>query len=448
MIRTVQFTCPLPKAEADALNSESGRIYTDMLVRHYRLYRKQGVWLSPYNGMRVEDMTGGPTSLHAHSGDAAQEGFYKACKTAKACREQGLDIKYPYHRKHWRTTMWKQTGIRLKNGTLLLARAKGQVPVQVALPPNLVNLPASAFLEMRLVWDRAARHYTWHLVIEDGVQPKAASGSNVAAVDMGEIHPAALTDGKETVIIACRALRSNAQYTAKRLAELRAKQDSKKHHSRRWCRLQRRKRHFLAKQRQRAQDMEHKVSRAVVEWAKERNVGTLVIGDVRDVADSKRLNTTVQQKIGLWSHGRQRQYILYKAEAAGIAVTLSDEAYTSQTCPECLNCYKPKGRTYRCPVCGFIGHRDGLGAANILSQHYTGEPGHVLPPLPKYRYPFVGKRSPLDTRDLARIPTAGIGRVREAAVLKDGGVSFLAKIPYNILDWFTHTHNPSGIRWR
>src|SRR5258708_31740344 len=49
MLRTVQFACPLSKAEADALNAESGRVDTDMVVRHYRVYRKQGVWLAPQN---------------------------------------------------------------------------------------------------------------------------------------------------------------------------------------------------------------------------------------------------------------------------------------------------------------------------------------------------------------------------------------------------------------
>lgn len=405
MIRTIQFVCSLSKAEADALNAESGRIYSDLLTRHYRLYRKHKVWLSPYDGMRLEDMAGGPTTLHAHSRDAAQEGFYKACKTAKACKAIGLDTKYPYHQKRWRTTCWKSSGIRLKDGMLLLARARGLTPVQVPLPSSLVSLPAMVFLEARLVWDRAARHYTWHLVVEGGTLPEPILGSHTAAVDMGEVHPAALTDGKETVIIACRALRSNAQYTIKRLAELRASQDRKHKGSRRWKRLQRRKTRFLAKQKRRARDLEHKVSRAAVEWAKERHVGMLVIGDVRGVADGKRLNTKSQQKIGLWSHGRQRAYITYKAEAAGIPVTLCPEAYTSQTCPQCLNCYKPKGRRYVCPACGFRAHRDGVGCANILSQHYTGEPGHVLPPKEKYRYPSWGKRSPLDTRELAQEPT-------------------------------------------
>ena len=415
MLRTVQFSCTLPKPEADALNAESGRIYSDMLVSHYRLYRKQGVWLTHENGERWEDLHGGPTTLHAHSRDAAQQGFYKACKTARACRQMGLEVKYPYKRKRWRTTCWKKLGIRLHAGILRLSRARGLPPVKVALPSHLLALPDTAFLEVRLVWDRAAQHYTWHVVVEDGGVPEPApKGDQTAAVDLGEIHPAALTDGQETVIITCRALRANAQYTAKRLSELRAKLARKQHGSRAFCRLHRRKNRFLAQQKRRARDMEHKVSRTVVNWAKERQVTTLVIGDVRDVADGKRLNTKSQQKIGLWSHGRQRAYITYKAAAAGIAVSLVEEAYTSQTCPGtlpdgtgCMQCYKPRGRVYLCPACGLTAHRDGVGCANLLSQYYTGEPGHVRPPQEKYRYPYVGKRSRLDTADLARIPSVG-----------------------------------------
>ena len=74
-----------------------------MLVSHYRLYRKQGVWLKSENGERWQDAHGGSTTLYAHSRAAAQQGFYKACKTAKACRQQGLEVKYPYKLKRWRT---------------------------------------------------------------------------------------------------------------------------------------------------------------------------------------------------------------------------------------------------------------------------------------------------------------------------------------------------------
>jgi putative transposase len=145
MLRTHPFVCSLPKSEADALNAQSGRMYTDMLVCQYRVYRRQGVWLRPEHGERWQDAHGGPTTLHAHSRDAAQQGFYTACKTAKACRDIGLDVKYPYHRKRWRTTVWKPSGIRLQDGSVRLARARGLAPVTVPLPPHLHTLPLAAF---------------------------------------------------------------------------------------------------------------------------------------------------------------------------------------------------------------------------------------------------------------------------------------------------------------
>jgi hypothetical protein len=212
MLRTVQFGCTLSKDDADALNAESGRVSTDTLVCHYRIYCHTGVWLRPEQGERWEDQHGGPTTLHAHSRDAAQQGFYHACTIAKACQAAGLDTKYPYHRKHWRTTVWKASGIRLQDGRLRLARARRLAPVTVSLPSHLLAVPAAAFREARLVWDRAAQQYQWHLVVDDGLAPAPAPpGDHTAAVDLGEIHPAAVTDGTETVIVTCRALRANQQ---------------------------------------------------------------------------------------------------------------------------------------------------------------------------------------------------------------------------------------------
>src|SRR5258708_24754252 len=238
-----------------------------------------------------------------------------------------MDGKYSRWRKRCGTAVGKKTGISRSGERVWLARARGVAPVAVLLPPTLVSLPAAAFWEVGLVWDRAAQHYSWHVVVEDGVPPLPAPGTTTAAVDLGEIHPAALTDGNQTCIISCRALRANQQYTAKCLAAIRAKQDRKHKGSGSWKLLQRRKTRFLAKQKRRPRDLEHKISRAVVTWARERQVQTLVIADVREVADGNRMPTKSQQKIGLWSHGRQRRSITYKAEAAGITVGLVEEAY-------------------------------------------------------------------------------------------------------------------------
>ena len=91
MMRVQTFPCSLAKVEADTLNRESGRHYTNVLVWHYRIYRRTGHWLSEHAAKRLEDELGGPTILHAHSRDAAQEGFYAACKVAKSQQRMGLD---------------------------------------------------------------------------------------------------------------------------------------------------------------------------------------------------------------------------------------------------------------------------------------------------------------------------------------------------------------------
>ena len=404
MLTTQVFTCSLPKDTADALNRESGRIYTATLVEHYRVYRHTGNWLSPKADEKLSDFITGETILHAHSRDAAQQGFAKACKTARAYKKMGLNSHYPHRIKHWRTTIWKSTGIRKREETLLLALARGHKPVQVRLPEKLQSLEPIAFVEMRLVWDKAGRHYQWHAVIEDGTTPNAAPGSNVAGIDLGEVHPAAASDGAQSVIFSARQLRSLAQYSNKRLAGLQQKQSKKTKGSKRWKRIQRRKSRFLAQQKRRKRDIEHKVSRAVVAWAVERKVGKLAVGDVRDAADGVALGKQTNQKIANWPHGKLRTYIAYKAAAKGMTVELVNEAYTSQTCPNCGERHKPKGRVYRCPACGFQSHRDAVGAANIRSVFLYGKPGQSPPGEVKYRHPFkrVGMRSRPDTAHVAR----------------------------------------------
>ncbi len=75
MLQTVLLPCHLPKAEAGALNRESGRIYSRVLVTHYRVYRKHGIWLSPTASQKLDDFysRADPPLLHAHSKDAANK---------------------------------------------------------------------------------------------------------------------------------------------------------------------------------------------------------------------------------------------------------------------------------------------------------------------------------------------------------------------------------------
>ena len=128
------------------------------------------------------------------------------------------------------------------------------------LPRNLARFENENFKEVRLVYNKSRRRYYWHVVIEDGRQPGKPTGNGIAGIDLGEIHPAAITDGTNGLVISCREMRATMQYPNKRLATLKRLQSSKQKYSRRWWRIQRRSNRFLAQQASRTRDMEHPVT--------------------------------------------------------------------------------------------------------------------------------------------------------------------------------------------
>jgi len=358
------------------------------MVEHWRIYRHKAVWLSPGMDEKYNDFLF-PTSLHAHSRDAAQQAFAKAVKTTHALRKAGyVDAQFPHKIKSWRTTIWKSTGIRVREGVAFLARARGLAPIRVPLPSALQN---AAFVEARLVYNRKRSHYEWHFVVEDGLAPVMRTTGASVAVDMGEVHPAAVTDGNTGLVISARELRATGQGLAKAISLLDARKAGMKPGSKRYRRMAQAKAKARRKAAARQRDILHKVSRAVVDYAVETKAKEIVIGDVRDIADGVHLGKNSNQKISLWPHGKLRSYIAYKALLAGMATLLEDEHHTTQTCPGCGNRKKPKGRVYRCRVCGFVGHRDVVGATNILSRRLYGELGKVQVQETMYRHPYGAK---------------------------------------------------------
>jgi len=404
MIRTHTIPCKIPRAFADLLNLASGRIYTGVLVAHYRVYRRKDLWLSEASGTRWSDWRGTGGAMHAHSIDAAQQGFYKACVTTRGLLKAGFsEANFPYHRKKFRTTIWKSTGITRKGDTLVLSTGQGNAKITIPLPIELRDV--LRFLEVRLVHDRVARRYAWHIVVENGRQPQPAPGDNMVSVDLGEIHPAVVGDEHEATVITCRQRRSESQGHAKRMANLQRALSRKVKGSKGYMRLVRAKVRMKAKHDRVMRDMEHKISREIVNTAIAQKAGTIAIGDVRDIADGVDKGAKHNQKMSQWNHGKIRQFVTYKAEAEGIKVKLEDEKYTTQTCPSCGHRHKPRGRQYECPSCGFPAHRDVVGQVNILSKYKHGEPGKIpAPTVVKYRIPH-------NLRVMRRCPDTGRGAI-------------------------------------
>ena len=75
----------------------------------------------------------------------------------------------------------------------------------------------------------------------------------------------------------------------------------------------------------------------------------------------------------MWPFLQLTQFITYKAERLGIRVEQVDPAYTSQTCPACFARNTAADWRYVCVDCGWMGHRDAVGAINIARD--TGRRG-------------------------------------------------------------------------
>lgn len=123
-------------------------------------------------------------------------------------------------------------------------------------------------------------------------------------------------------------------------------------------------RHLNNKEQRYMTDQDHKVSRAIVEFAIANKVTTIRLEQLTNIRQTTRTSRKNEKNLHTWSFYRLALFIEYKANLAGIRVEFVNPSYTSQTCPNCQKRNKAKDRTYKCK-CGFEKHRDVVGAMNI-----------------------------------------------------------------------------------
>jgi putative transposase len=197
-------------------------------------------------------------------------------------------------------------------------------------------------------------------------------------VDPGVIHPFAVAgpDG-EGLLVSGRAIRAETHLhlrETKRRQRAVARQAPRPGQagSRRWRKHQARQRKIEARHKRRVRQAQHEAARTVVDWAVRHRVGTLKVGDPRGVL-GLRAGRRHNKRVRDWRIGHLIRCLKDKAEQAGINVLLVDERGTSSTCPACRRRVpKPKNRNFTCTHCGFSGHRDLVGGANIAQRTPAG----------------------------------------------------------------------------
>ena len=111
-------------------------------------------------------------------------------------------------------------------------------------------------------------------------------------------------------------------------------------------------------------DQDHKVSREIINFAKENKISVIRLEKLANIRQTARTSRKNEKNLHTWSFYRLSQFIEYKAKLEGIKVEYVNPAYTSQTCPKCSEKNKAQDRKYQCK-CGFKKHRDLVGAINI-----------------------------------------------------------------------------------
>lgn len=112
-------------------------------------------------------------------------------------------------------------------------------------------------------------------------------------------------------------------------------------------------------------DKDHKVSRQIINFAKDNNVSEIHLESLTNIRSAARTSRKNEKNLHTWSFYRLALYIEYKANLEGIKVSYVKPEYTSQICPCCGNKNKARDRKYVCS-CGFTSHRDRVGAINII----------------------------------------------------------------------------------
>jgi len=341
------------KEICDILSQESGRLYSKTVKFFWRTVRKKDIWLKPSHLMRLFSSN----RMHAHSADASVQQFFNALSSWREVRKTVPTAKPPSKLKQYCAVVWKSSTIKNKWGKLILSNGKIIKPLIIDwkydLTPVLVTLRwhgTGYELIFCYAQDTPENNYT----------PEVPVG-----IDLGQIHIAATSEG---TILNGRLLRSVRQGKQRSCSILDDRIKQRKEGSKRCKKLINAKRKLCKKTTYKSREILHKLTTGLVIYLKNKGYNTLVVGDLTGYRVDNNCGSIRNQENHSWMYALISWYLKYKWESFGLKYVAQEESYTSKTCPSCGNQKKPTGRNYKCK-CGFVGHRDLVGATNILRKY-------------------------------------------------------------------------------
>jgi transposase len=214
--------------------------------------------------------------------------------TAKQRRAGDMSAHYPRRKKGLVPSRYYAGTFALEGRQLKIPTARGRHPSWSVSPVRSPTRPPS-IRSVTLLADgaRLCVDVTAEIEVETYALGEAPDPDRIAGVDLGIIHPFAVVADEGSLLVSGRALRAEsrlhlAESKARRRAVARRAPSKGQRGSRRWRKYRARTRVLEGRHHRRLAQARHEGATAVVDFARENRIGTLVVGDPRGVLDQRR----------------------------------------------------------------------------------------------------------------------------------------------------------------
>jgi putative transposase len=348
------------------VRQETARFWNDLMKLHKYIRKRHWRW--PNASQLEKHYKKKSYGIHSQTKQALIAKFLSNVSTTRTNRKNGRNARYPYKLKKNFNPIWKKTGIKRQGRLVKLSLGSGNGSIEFTLPKSIVALLENESHSLQQV---ELGYFEINLTLRETLEDVPSHDfQGHAAIDFGLIHTAVIADGKTALSIVGRALRSVNQGYNKQLARLVKKQSKCTKYSRRWRKLQKRKKLLAKHKKNYLRNFYHHVSNLLVDYCVENEIKTVFYGNIADISRNKKkkMSKRNNQEMSHLSLSTLIRYCREKLNEQHIEFEEVGEHYTSQTCPSCGHRHKVKGRVFHCKQCNFKAFRDEVGAYNILNK--------------------------------------------------------------------------------